>query len=72
MELKTPDLISTAPGKMTGGERQRYLRVWFSFCYFPKAEEVHEPHTRNVHVAATNLQVYVQCIHGEHIRPEST
>lgn len=64
MELKTPDLISTAPGKMTGGERGRYLRVWFSFCYFPavlnEAAEVHEPHTRNIHVTAINQQVYLQ------------
>lgn len=34
MELKTPDLISTALGEVTSGKRRRYLSVWFGFFLF--------------------------------------
>lgn len=34
MELKTPDLISTAQGAVTRGKHCGYLLVWFSFFLF--------------------------------------
>lgn len=34
MELKTPDLISAAQGKVTSARRRRYQSVWFSFFLF--------------------------------------
>lgn len=33
MELKTPELISTAQGTVTRGKHCRYLLVWFSFLF---------------------------------------
>lgn len=49
MELKTPDLISTAQGNVTSGKHHRYRSVWFSFFLFlyilNKNREVHDPFT---------------------------
>lgn len=40
--------------------------------FLKEAEEVHEPHTRNIHVAAINQQVYLQSqsVYMEHIHME--
>lgn len=49
MELKTPDLISTAHGNVTTDKHHRYRSVWFGFFLFlyilNKNREVPAPFT---------------------------
>lgn len=59
MELKTPDLISTALGKVTGSKRRGYLSVWFSFFLFLHVLNINTERCMNLTPPSRDINIYI-------------